>query len=73
MFHTLCLKGSHLPSEMKLLENRSQPTDLMVCIYWETADPPSPKSGFGEKLAAAFKYFGWISHTLWNPSEEKIE
>ncbi len=72
IFKNLSLDEPEVPSKMRLLGNQTQPTDLSIHLYWDNAQAHPFKSAFGEKLAAAFKYFGWISHTIWKPLEEKL-
>jgi len=67
LFNHLSLAGSQIPATIQIFGNQSLPTDLKICLRWDkTCDPPM-KSEFGEKLAAAFKVYGWISHSIWEP------
>jgi len=71
MFNDMELKGSKIPNRIKLLGNQLLPTDLMIYLYWDKAESSSFKSAIGEKLAQRFKSFGWISHLVWTPLQEK--
>jgi hypothetical protein len=65
MLKNLPENGPGIPSKIQLFRNQLQTTDLSICLFWDKDQPHSFKSAFGENLAAAFKIFGWISHSVW--------
>lgn len=67
----LTVKGSNIPQKIRLFNNQSLPTDISVCLYWDREPCNLHKSDLAEKLSAALKYFGWISHTIWKPLKEE--
>ena len=71
LFNTLSLTGSHIPARIQIFKNQVLTTDLQVCLCWEKAGDSPFKSEVGEKLVAAFKAYGWISHSIWEPLKER--
>ena len=72
MFNTLSLKGLNLPSQIKLFKSQTLAGDLNICLCWDSVENHAFKTAFGEKLVSAFKHFGWISHSVWEPLKEII-
>ncbi|THB79976.1 MAG: hypothetical protein D3926_09545 [Desulfobacteraceae bacterium] len=71
LFDGLSLKGDNTPGRISLFKHESLPTDLNICLYWDTDNINWSRSDFCQTLSSAFKYFGWISHSIWTPLKEK--
>ncbi|MBU1386914.1 MAG: hypothetical protein KKE62_14240 [Proteobacteria bacterium] len=71
MLKSLPETGPGIPSNIQIFENQIQTTDLCICLFWDQTQLHFVKSALGENLAAAFKIFGWISYSVWNPLQEE--
>lgn len=71
MLSELAVKGADIPQKIRLFRSQNLPTDISVCLYWDRELSTQGRSDLAEKLSAALKYFGWISHTIWKPLKEK--
>ena len=71
-FNHFSLTVSGIPVKIQVFENQDLPTDLQICIYWDKTGDHVLKKAFGETLASAFKAYGWISHSIWEPLKETI-
>jgi hypothetical protein len=67
----LAVKGAEIPRKIKLFNSQNLPTDISICLYWDKEIDELKKSDLAEKLSAALKYFGWISHNIWKPLMEE--
>ena len=72
LFNHLPLTGSKIPAKISLFGNQALPTDLQICLSWDTPCDPGLKTEVGEKLVAAFKAYGWVSHSIWEPLKEIV-
>lgn len=72
LLREIAVIGADIPKKIELLTCQNLPTDIGVCLYWDKESRDSIKSDLAEKLNAALKYFGWISHTIWDPVKEEL-
>lgn len=72
LFNHLHLAGSGISAKIGLFGNKALPTDLQICLSWDKSCGPVSKTAVGEKLAAEFKMYGWISHSIWEPLKEIV-
>ena len=72
LFNHLPLAESGISPKIGLFGNKDLPTDLQICLSWDKTCAPASKTAAGEKLAAAFKVYGWISHSIWEPIKEIV-
>ncbi len=71
LFNGVKMTGRKLPGKIQLFTNKALATDLTICLHWDTNCHNQLKSSFAQRLTAALKHFGWISHSILEPMEEK--
>lgn len=66
IFSTVSIKEQRELLRIGLYQEQDMPTDFIVCLYWDE-NGIEKISDISEKLIAALKKFGWISHSIWEP------
>ena len=66
IFLTISIRDQKKLLKMSLLQDQNMVTDFIACLYWQEAGIKK-HSDISDKLIAALKKYGWISHSVWEP------